>query len=377
MIAGVHLWRAEEHEPLTATEWDAAKAKEAMAEIVADAEHAATGIGWPGHPRDDSDETEVAATLYLGAAGMVWGLHQLGSELDGAEVIERALGRYRQAPEFGDQAHSPSLWMGETGLLVVAKAIGAPVYEAERLSDLIRANREHETWELMWGSPGTILAARVCELQIEWTESEQLLYASWDPATDTWPYHLYGQRLRYLSPAHGFAGNVHVLRGFIDEDVLRERTTRVLTRLAEHEDGLVNWPPLDASFAELAAQIRVQWCHGAPGLVSTLGELMPLELARAGGELTWAAGPLGKGPSLCHGTAGNGYAFLKLHALTGEAMWLERARRFAMHAIEQVRAERERVGRGRYTLWTGDIGVALYLRSCLDGSPEFPTIDYF
>jgi hypothetical protein len=33
---------------------------------------------------------------------------------------------------------------------------------------------------------------------------------------------------------------------------------------------------------------------------------------RAGGELTWRAGPLAKGANLCHGTAGNGYAFLAL-----------------------------------------------------------------
>jgi DUF1680 family protein len=80
---------------------------------------------------------------------------------------------------------------------------------------------------------------------------------------------------------------------------------------------------------------------------------------------------------LCHGTAGNGFAFLKLHQLTGDPRWLERARRFAMHAIAQVARAREQYGRGRYTLWTGDIGVALYLRACLDARAEFPTIDSF
>ncbi len=33
------------------------------------------------------------------------------------------------------------------------------------------------------------------------------------------------------------------------------------------------------------------------------------------------------------------------------------------------------MGRGRYSLFTGDIGVALYLRSCLDADPAFPVID--
>ena len=102
---------------------------------------------------------------------------------------------------------------------------------------------------------------------------------------------------------------------------------------------------------------------------------MPLELAIGGGELTWHAGPLRKGPGLCHGTAGNGFALLKLHNLTGDPLWLERARRFAMHAVEQVDREREERGRGRYTLMTGDIGVALYLRACLDAVAEFPIMD--
>jgi hypothetical protein len=45
-----------------------------------------------------------------------------------------------------------------------------------------------------------------------------------------------------------------------------------------------------------------------------------------GGELTWRAGPLAKGSNLCHGTGGNGYAFLKLFRRTGmSAGWLGRA----------------------------------------------------
>jgi DUF1680 family protein len=78
-----------------------------------------------------------------------------------------------------------------------------------------------------------------------------------------------------------------------------------------------------------------------------------------------------KGPGICHGTAGNGYAFLKLFARTGDERWLERARRFAMHALEQV----ERRGRGRYSLWTGDPGVALFAADCLDARSAYPVLE--
>ena len=70
----------------------------------------------------------------------------------------------------------------------------------------------------------------------------------------------------------------------------------------------------------------------------------------------WNAGPLRKGPGICHGTAGNGYAFLKLFHRTGDEVWLARARSFAMHAIAQSERANARYGRGRYTLWTGDPG---------------------
>ena len=107
-----------------------------------------------------------------------------------------------------------------------------------------------------------------------------------------------------------------------------------------------------------------------------LGDLIDLELALAGGELTWRAGPLAKGSSLCHGTAGNAYAFLVLHRRTGDELWLDRARAFAMHAIGQVERS-ARVGRGRYSLFTGDIGVALFLRHLVDGEARFPTMGPF
>ena len=88
--------------------------------------------------------------------------------------------------------------------------------------------------------------------------------------------------------------------------------------------------------------------------------------------MTWRAGPLRKGANLCHGTAGNGYALLALLERTGDERWLRRARTFAMHAAGQVERSRSNDGRGRYTLWTGDLGTALYLADCTDGKGELP-----
>jgi hypothetical protein len=96
-----------------------------------------------------------------------------------------------------------------------------------------------------------------------------------------------------------------------------------------------------------------------------------------GGELIWAAGPLAKGSNLCHGTGGNGYAFLKLFERTGDELWLSRARSFAMHAIDQFNAASEQYGQLRYSLWTGDSGLACYLWDCIEARARFPTMDVF
>jgi len=44
----------------------------------------------------------------------------------------------------------------------------------------------------------------------------------------------------------------------------------------------------------------------------------------------------------------------------------------AMHAVSQVERGRAEYGRGRYTLWTGDLGAAIYLADCTDGRGELP-----
>jgi hypothetical protein len=366
------LYRPSEHEPLVDDDaWHADRARDAIAAIVADAEVACDGVSWPVHPKDvEPGDPAVWTTLYLGSAGMCWALASLGTELDVADVLDRAIERWREQPDAGDV---PALLMGESGLLLVARMLGASTADDDRLRKCIHANRENPTWELLWGSPGTMLAAHACGFDDLWRESAELLWDQWDPETNLWTQDMYGETTQYLGPGHGAATNIHVLRGRRDDELRARATTLFETRALRHR-GLVNWPPTTDSRPE---QIRVQWCHGAPGIVTAVGDLLPLDLALGGGELTWTAGPLAKGPGLCHGTAGNGYAFLKLFRLTRDELWLDRARRFAMHAIAQVDDERDRVGHGRFSLFTGDAGVALYLRACLDADARFPTLDHW
>jgi hypothetical protein len=202
-----------------------------------------------------------------------------------------------------------------------------------------------------------------------------------------WTQDLYGKQVRYLGAGHGFAGNVfpalrgaaHLPRALVDG--YAERALQALSATAVHDGACINWLPA----CDLPATGPVKWllqdCHGAPGIVCRLaGAPRSADwdaLLLGAGEATWQAGPLEKGVGLCHGTAGNGYALLKLWQRSGEEIWLHRARAFAMHAIEQVQRFAARTGQTRHSLWTGDIGVALFAHACIAGDARYPTLDVF
>jgi lantibiotic modifying enzyme len=283
--------------------------------------------------------------------------------------------------------------MGEGGITLVAWLLSPTGALADRLAELAFAGVDGDTLELMWGSPGLLLIAYV---MLERT-SEERWASAWSaiagdlmrrlPAdvAGVWTQDLYGSTKEILGPAHGFAGVIAALAGrpeLLAPDELTRRATAALSATAVRDGEQANWPPTRGGELEGdGGAIRTQWCHGAPGIVASVAGLPHDDrldaLLLAGGELTWAAGPLRKGANLCHGTAGNGLALLKLFTRTGDERWLERARHFAMHAALQVAAARREHGRGRYSLWTGDVGTALYLQQCLAGSSQVPTIDWW
>src|SRR5439155_14526032 len=139
-----------------------------------------------------------------------------------------------------------------------------------------------------------------------WRESAAWLREQWDSETDLWTQHLYGNVRQLIGPAHGFAGCVLALSREADEE-LHRRAATATARYVVEEDGLANWPPLASPEGLRSGRdrsIRLQWCHGAPGVVASLARLAPRDdehsrLLLAGGELTWLAGPLAKGANLC------------------------------------------------------------------------------
>ena len=181
---------------------------------------------------------------------------------------------------------------------------------------------------------------------------------------------------RGLSTLHGVAGNTLALLRFEPDAAVASESAAVLSRHAFREDGLANWPgsPRPQLARPRDGRICLQWCTGAPGVVAGAWEYLDEELLLAGAELIWRAGAHGdeKGHGLCHGTSGNGFALLKTFARTGDERWLERARRFAVHALAQAERIAAANGRRRYSLFNGDVGTALFAAACLAADHALP-----
>jgi lantibiotic modifying enzyme len=260
---------------------------------------------------------------------------------------------------------------GEVG---IALAVG----DRERFRAAASACIEDPWNDFCVGAAGAVVAALLLGEENIARAAVGRLWSEWafDSAARAcvWTQRWDGRSEQFLGFAHGLAGNAYALlraarlQSLDHQTELIQRVVEALERFALRDGNLVNWLPTVGSAPD---DVRVQWCHGAPGVVCALAGAPAHRrldaLLPAAGELVWEAGPIRGNVGLCHGTAGNGWAFLKLQRRTREPKWLARARRFAMHAVEQRT--------GKRGLWDGDLGLALYLRACIDADHRWPLVD--
>ena len=398
------LFDPNRHYPLLQLDWNRNTAIEAIASIVNETiSQLETAPLLSGHPMDDC---ALDSDLYFGKAGVLWAIDYLqtvgaiDSTFDVATHLDTTLEQNQQ--QYLKQSpylEQSSYLFGELPLLLLQYKLSPTEDKATQILHSIHKNDTQPVRELMWGVAGTMLAAY---FMYQWTQENrwkevfklqaELLLSEWQPVDGAgylWTVDLYGSQRQYLGPVHGFASNLMPLligKSLLSEEEFQNISVKAMTTLIQTaviDNGMANWHAVyDAANPNNPPHL-VQYCHGAPGMVTALATL-PYgvneefdRILEMGGELTWQAGALKKGSNLCHGTGGNGYAFLKLFIRTGDRLWLDRAKAFAMHSIEQYRLSQQLYGQLRYPLWTGDLGLAIYLWDCIQAQAKFPTTDVF
>ena len=213
---------------------------------------------------------------------------------------------------------------------------------------------------------------------------------------------------RYLGAAHGACGIVttllqcseefgdavfqSVLTRRVHADATRQKAAldETLSRLLASSFADGNTPSSESS---KAGNALVQWCHGAPGLVVLLAQRLRNESATVSGEASagkkmsraflahrirvasecvWRRGLTKKGPGLCHGASGNGYALLvaaravrPVDPVAGRLLEA-RAKRFALwvseNAIELASKHADNPG----SLFEGLAGAVAFVADAAD-----------
>uniref|UniRef100_A0A672GWT5 Glutathione S-transferase LANCL1 n=1 Tax=Salarias fasciatus TaxID=181472 RepID=A0A672GWT5_SALFA len=267
-------------------------------------EHVSRGLKCLTRRRDvtflcgDAGPLAVAAAVY----------HRLQRPAEADECVTRLL-RYHQAAR-GSAALPDEMLYGRMGYLYalafVRRQLGeerVPLEYIQQISDAVLESGERFSRK--------IRIQNQSPLMFEWYQEQ------------------------YVGAAHGLAGIYY----FLMQPGLVSRPEPLQTLVKPSVDHVCrlrfpsgNYPPCVGDERDLL----VHWCHGAPGVVYMLlqahqvfGAPQYLEDALRCGEVVWRYGLLKKGYGLCHGAAGNAYAFLALYRRTQDPKHLYRACMFA------------------------------------------------
>ncbi|KAH7646153.1 Glutathione S-transferase lancl1 [Dermatophagoides farinae] len=182
------------------------------------------------------------------------------------------------------------------------------------------------------------------------------------------PLIYYWHEKAYVGAAHGYAGILYILleaRNYLDDE--KELNTLIKPTI-DFVLGL-QFPDTGNYRSSLnnTEDRLVHWCHGSPGVIHLLSlayqvfeKEIYLNAAIKAADDIWHRGLLKKGCGLCHGTAGNGYAFIRLFQLTNDQKYLYRAVKFAEWCFEPHQ-HRIRIADRPYSLFEGLAGTIYFL----------------
>eukprot|EP01041_Mallomonas_annulata_P004534 gene4534-8999_t len=159
----------------------------------------------------------------------------------------------------------------------------------------------------------------------------------------------------YYGAAHGTAG------------ILLTLTRIAGLNVSQHVKELIDVSHLPSgnfkSSSTSTSDDLVQWCHGAPGFVPLLLEYSDLhkEVLNHALQVIWTKGMLKKGHGICHGTAGNGYAFLSTFKKTRDDYRLFQSFVFANNICKTTPELACQAADRPYSLFEGLAGTVHFL----------------
>lgn len=309
-------------------------------------------------------------TVYTGLAGVALahlrvGLHCRNTRKDETMArwhVSTAHATAQACMQAESGSREVSFFCGTPGYLaiscVASHIIGDNAASAQCLTKLLEwvtAAVRHSEDELLFGRAGYIYAllwvrsylgtaAADFEKPLRQT-AERLVETGQALASNRrysgWPlmWHCFDEP--YLGAAHGHVG---ILAMLLHCSKLLQPGSRGLVEATSKKLLSIRFPTgnLPIMLGDSSDE-HVHWCHGAAGLpalatvaAQQIGDGASLwrEVAEKAGEVVWERGVILKGNGLCHGLAGNGYTFLSLYRLTGDAKHLQRAYAFAHHLID-------------------------------------------
>ncbi|XP_055338178.1 lanC-like protein 3 homolog [Paramacrobiotus metropolitanus] len=206
---------------------------------------------------------------------------------------------------------------------------------------------------------------------------------------DVSPLYFYHFDSDYLGHAHGASFILQMLLSFLpvlkqisgaEEDIKKS-----IDYLIGQHDKSGNFPPVFGEKRLDPHDELVHWCHGAPGVIYMVAKAYMvykdkkyLDVCELSADCIWKKGLLRKGPGICHGIAGNGYAFLIMYRLTGQAEYYYRAQSFADIMFHAKVQEKSRTPDHPYSLFEGVAGSACFLVDLVNPEhAQFPFCDIF
>ena len=264
------LYEVNRHEALSSSSWDAAKAHEYIERVTTDTElRFSREEYWPIHPLEEQPPGTKVHSMYMGTAGVIWGLDYLirAGAINGRvdfggivpELIAATRSRLEARAAAGVQHGYDGLLGASAGQLLVAARLEGLSTTADKIGAAVDANWDNPVREYMFGSPGTAMLSLALFNETgdevwasRFRRDVSRLWETLEPCQGAdcliWEQDLQGQKATHMGAVHGFAGNVlPALRG---RDLLPEGErkkwleciARTLRATAIHDGELVNWP---------------------------------------------------------------------------------------------------------------------------------------